>query len=264
MRNVLKHDFTEYLYGRLPKVYRDSDKDGQLKNFISAIVDGGIKISLHETVAIMNLIDIRTCPPKYIPLLCNKFGMPYYPEISEHFQRKLLNNFSILISRKGTKSAIEYLVRVLSGYDTTLELYDTDIYQANIYIYEDQEISLLTAQGVINKYIKHFAPIGISLELVTVYWFSDEADFITFTEEEHIDLLIDFHSENYSLQSCEYEYYNAIIENMGEEISGDLVIGSDESYSVTNEITNEWFVSNGINGFDLVFTEGQITQTHYF
>lgn len=74
---VLKRDLAEYLYNRLPRVYRSTDDEEILKRFIDVFVEGGYNPLLEEASKIMDLLDVDKCPSRFLPLLCKMYGYEY-------------------------------------------------------------------------------------------------------------------------------------------------------------------------------------------
>lgn len=179
----------DYLYGKLPEIYRKYDDSQTLKKFLNVLEEEGLNYLYDEVKGLITLVDADKCPSKYLPFLFETYGMPYDYNIPEVFQRKFLKNISYLYSRKGTKSVLRYLGRELSGYNVDI-IDDYNAGTGNFVLLirafvEQSEVKLLVAIDVIERYLKFFIPITSNVRLTVSYGFSDEIIF-NFTEEDDI------------------------------------------------------------------------------
>lgn len=249
------------MYERLPSVYRnlDSKNKYQLKKYLEAIMEGGFDDTLLGTLNIMDIIDVDKCPSEYFPVLCESFGVEYYPDIGEIFQRKFLKNFVDLNIRKGTTSCIEYLVRELSGYDVLVR-YDvaTSRLLITIIIEEGEDINLLTKQLVINKYISKYIPVGLNFILLVSYSYSDEVDLVS-SSTDNDSFLEETIFATGTLMSCTETEINAIVEKKGIEQGLDIALKDGLSLSNVIPTSPEWFAANNFSVIDIINLDG--TQT---
>lgn len=209
--------FGEYLYFRLPKVYRDYDVEiervveGEVKVFktlqeyLYSFAEGGFQPMLEDLEAIVNLVDPWKCPSEFLPLLLRHFGLDFIEDIPEKFQRRLLQNIVVLYKKKGTIPAVAFLARELSGFDVIIE----ETQRGNIEFaliklnaYENEDAELLLAQDVVQRYIHLFLPTKAKAEIIVTYGFSegihfnsmaeydDEYDHVKYTVTETLDELV--------------------------------------------------------------------------
>lgn len=120
MPYTLNQNLTEYIYSRLPNVYRKHDTSLQLKKYLESLVDGGLLISLNEILAIEDLLDPEKCPSEFLPYLFSNYGAEYSPNIPEIYQRRIIQNYAEILRRKGTKSVAKYLAREITGFNATI------------------------------------------------------------------------------------------------------------------------------------------------
>lgn len=186
----LATQFGEYLYNRLPKVYRDYDVEIErlnvetqkketfktLKEYLYSFALGGFQPLLEDLEAIINLVDPFKCPSQFLPYLLRHFGLDYIDDIPEKFQRRLVQNVVTLYKKKGTIPAVAFLAKELSGFDVKIEeKSDGSIEFALIKLnaYEDEDAELLLAQDVIQRYIHLFLPAQTKSKVVVVYGFTE-------------------------------------------------------------------------------------------
>jgi phage tail-like protein len=116
---VTQKDYLNYLYEKLPPVYRDYDAKLKypLKRYLECIVTGAFKPTLDLISSMLLLLDPEKCPIQYLPYLCQSFGVTYHPEVEERFQRKYLKNIIEIYKRKGTHSIIAFIAREIVGFE---------------------------------------------------------------------------------------------------------------------------------------------------
>ena len=182
--------FGEYLYNRLPKVYRDYDVEIErlnvetqkketfktLKEYLYSFALGGFQPLLEDLEAIISLVDPFKCPSEFLPYLLRHFGLDYIDDIPEKFQRRLVQNVVTLYEKKGTIPAVAFLAKELSGFGVNIEeKSDGSIEFALIKLnaYEDEDAELLLAQDVIQRYIHLFLPAQTKSKIIVVYGFTE-------------------------------------------------------------------------------------------
>lgn len=182
--------FGEYLYNRLPKVYRDYDVEIErlnvetqkketfktLKEYLYSFALGGFQPLLEDLEAIISLVDPFKCPSEFLPYLLRHFGLDYIDDIPEKFQRRLVQNVVTLYKKKGTIPAVAFLAKELSGFGVNIEeKSDGSIEFALIKLnaYEDEDAELLLAQDVIQRYIHLFLPAQTKSKIIVVYGFTE-------------------------------------------------------------------------------------------
>lgn len=186
----LATQFGDYLYNRLPKVYRDYDVEIErfnvetqkketfktLKEYLYSFALGGFQPLLEDLEAIINLVDPFKCPSQFLPYLLRHFGLDYIDDIPEKFQRRLVQNVVTLYKKKGTIPAVAFLAKELSGFGVNIEeKSDGSIEFALIKLnaYENEDAELLLAQDVIQRYIHLFLPSQTKSKVIVVYGFTE-------------------------------------------------------------------------------------------
>lgn len=191
MANPMRMSFADYLYNRLPQVYRTTDNEQILRRFIETFAEGGFDPLLQETMDMMNLLDVDKCPSEFLPLLCSMYGFEYTVEIPELYIRRLLKYIIELYKRKGTKSVVKFIARELTGFDSEIienkdfdeeliEITHWDIrfeHYRNFVLklnapYEDS--ILYNREEIMKKLVKDFLPTNSQMVVITVYWFNEE------------------------------------------------------------------------------------------
>lgn len=242
--------FGEYLYNRLPKVYRDYDVKIERKNadtqkietfktleeYLRSFALGGFQPLLEDLEAIINLVDPLKCPAQFLPYLLRHFGLDYIDDIPEKFQRRLVQNVVTLYKKKGTIPAVAFLARELSGFGVTIEEKSDGTIEfalVKLNAYEDEDAELLLAQDVVQRYIHLFLPARASSKIIVVYGF---------TENVHINA-----PKKADEDGFDHAYYNVdevvgtitIDENGYEDVDG----GYSESFNYLNHVVEKDFDS---------------------
>ena len=187
----MRVSFADYLYNRLPQVYRTSDTENLLRRFIETFCEAGFDPLLQETVDMMNLLDVDKCPSEFLPLLCSMYGFEYTAEIPELYIRRLLKYIIELYKRKGTKSVVKFIARELTGFDSEIvenkdftdelvEITKWDIrfeHYRNFVLklnapYEDSVLH--NREEIMYKLLKDFLPTNSQVFVITVYWFKED------------------------------------------------------------------------------------------
>lgn len=236
--NQMLTSFADYLYNRLPSVYRTSDRQEILRRFVEIFAEGGFNPLMQESMAIMDLIDIDKCPSKFLPQLCRMYGYEYTKEIPELFQRRLLKYIVELYKRKGTKSSIKFIARELTGFESEI-IENKDFSEEDIELtkwdkrfehyrnfilkltapYEDS--LLFNKEEIVVKIINDFLPTNSNMFVITSYWFQDsmnatdrtvEGETLTKVLDPHLDTSNVMQLSDYSLSSAlksidEYTYH---------------------------------------------------------
>ena len=195
MAKFSKEQFLEFLYEKkLPQVYRDMDLSLRTKPFyryLSALVDGGYASALVDEQNFLNMVDPMTCPEQFLPYFMESFGLKYYPIIAVEYQRKFLSNIGELLKRRGTHSAVAYLVKTLTGLNVR-QKYLRGTYrdvQGRHLIVTLVAKSILDLQSmnyyifIVERYIKDFIPYyiypwleaSIDIQVVETYRYKSSA-----------------------------------------------------------------------------------------
>lgn len=154
-------DFSDFLYNKLPKVYRDEDqKIGYpLKRYLEALVEGGFAHIIEGVNEFITLIDPDKIPEEFLPHLCNSFGLTYFPDLDSTYQRKFLSNVGEIMKRRGTYAGIHYLAKSLTGLDSELSF---------IHEYEGQQGNFLLI-SIVSESAKDFDNIEVSMKAIQDY-----------------------------------------------------------------------------------------------
>lgn len=222
----ISEQFGDYLYHRLPKVYRDydvaidrrvkTDSGEEIKRFYTlqeylySFADGGFKPLLEDLEAIITLIDPMQCPEQFLPIMLQHFGLDFIEDIPVKFQRRLIQNIVTLYKKKGTIPAVAFLARELSGFDVTIEETergDVEFALVKLNAYENEDAELLLAQEVVQRYIHLFLPTSAKAEIIVTYGF---------TEGIHINSTIpleDYLAKDSALTGYEYDHVKYDVED---------------------------------------------------
>ena len=229
----ISEQFGDYLYHRLPKVYRDYDvaidrrvktDSGEevkrfytLQEYLYSFADGGFKPLLEDLEAIITLIDPMQCPEQFLPIMLQHFGLDFIEDIPVKFQRRLIQNTVTLYKKKGTIPAVAFLARELSGFDVTIEETergDVEFALVKLNAYENEDAELLLAQEIVQRYIHLFLPTNAKAEVVVTYGF---------TEGIHINSTIpieDYKAKDSALTGYEYDHVKYDVEDDDTEHAG--------------------------------------------
>lgn len=112
-------------YSKLPQVYRDMDSNigFPFRRYLSALISGGYSAVLEDINDLNDLVDPEKCPKEFLPYLCASFGLEYFADIDDVYQRRLLSNVGEIMRRRGTYSCVRYLVRALTGLEVELSYF---------------------------------------------------------------------------------------------------------------------------------------------
>lgn len=119
---IHKKDFIDYLYNKLPSVYREEDLklDKPLYRYLSSLSAGGFEKVLEDSNNFLTLVDPEKCPEHLFPYLYGSFGFEYFQDIPISYHRKFLKNLGALLKRRGTYAEVRYLVSTLTGFEVEL------------------------------------------------------------------------------------------------------------------------------------------------
>ena len=242
----MRMSFADYLYNRLPQVYRTSDNEQILRRFIETFAEAGFDPLLQETMDIMNLLDVEKCPSEFLPLLCSLYGFEYTVEIPELFIRRLLKHIIELYKRKGTKSVVKFIARELTGFDSEIienkdfdeeliEITHWDIkfeHYRNFVLklnapYEDS--SLYNKEEVVKKLLEDFLPTNSQVFVITVYWFKEDSEIVANSIEKDMhEVVQEYNEEIANLKNVLTDVKYSIKDNIDEYIYE--FKGEEESY----------------------------------
>lgn len=244
----------DYLYNKLPRVYKDFDEKGQLRRFLNALWKAGFQESLQDIDNILTITDPTSCPEKFIPYLCESYGVPYYQDIPAKFQRRLLANIVELYRRKGTKSVITFLAREISGCSSSITKNPDGTYTIALNVFGDDEAVLpeYSPKFIVQRYLPLFLPVNIQAEAVHSLGYTES--FSCSIEEEELPLrVMDLYDDMLYNQVEESEYVNIHDTSLD---THEAPIGKEYSCILVGVTElNNTFHLNRINGYDIVTTQ---------
>lgn len=268
----IKRDFAEYLYNRLPKIYRNTDRDFILQRFIETFVEGGFNIVINDMVNLPDLLDVDKCPKKFLPLLSKMYGYEYSEELPELFQRRLLKNIVEMYKRKGTKSVVKFIARELSGFETELienkdftdneiELTGWDIQFKHyrnfvLKLKAPFETSMLNAkEDAVRLIIKDFLPTNSNVFIITSYWFEEQDSFENRIVEDMMKEVIHEYNEE-ALKVTQFiekelsTYFNLQEDTEEYKLIDTMFVNMDSHLPFLNDLRarlNETFILNNVS-----------------
>lgn len=125
MAKFTGQELVDYIYyKKLPELYRNYDAEytdkKDLYRYLKATLTSGFDETLDLAAKMTNLVDPWKCPVEFLPYLYASWGLPYFEDIGEYYNRKFLANICEVLKRRGTYGGIKYLVRVLTGMESDL------------------------------------------------------------------------------------------------------------------------------------------------
>lgn len=164
----MAHQIANYLYSRLPEVYRVRDEEVayNLRTFLE-VVGGdinlptntsktGMEFTRDEIFGILNLLDIKLIPDEYLPIFGEMFGFPntnFGLPLKEY--RKFLGNIVLIYRNKSTTDVLEFTGKLLTG--TSVEVIPKS---TKTFLFGDRE------EFVIKFFLPAGTEIGLSLEII--------------------------------------------------------------------------------------------------
>ena len=270
MAKITKVALADYLYDRLPRIYKTEDKHQLLKRFLDTFAEAGFDPLLQETVSITDLLDVDKCPSEYLPHLCRMYGYEYTLEIPELFQRRLLKHIVEMYKRKGTKSVVRFIARELTGFESEIienkdftpeheeltgwskrfEHYRNFILKLTA-PYEDS--SLFNKEDIVIKIVNNFLPTNSQVLVITSYWLKEESDIIKNMMESFTEKIKDMSTEVYPLGRIS-ETECAIIKMVDDSETSNFEELTDSNYLLNRD---SLLVTNTLNGYDKVKVRGK-------
>jgi hypothetical protein len=226
MANKFDVDFGEFLYNRLPEIYRTEDANNSytLEKFLDVLNEGGFKTIIDKLNGLDNLIDIDNIPAEYLKHTCSLFGFDYStlddsynPVLPEWFIRRLLSNIMPLLRKKGTKSCINYIARELTGFkssvienkdftddDVSITGWDRSFNNRKNFILNlsaPEETSLIgEKEDAVAYAIKDFLQVWSQCYIITTYWYQDDRDIVG-SESDEINSITETNTETKTVAS---------------------------------------------------------------
>lgn len=127
--NVKEQLLNHLYYNKLPQTYRDADKSLMtypLKRYLSSLIEGGYVEAIVDIENLTNLVDPEKCPKEFLPMFCNSFGLEYFEDVGDTYQRRFLLNIGEIIKRRGTYSCVRFFVKVMTGLNVELRYFNGD------------------------------------------------------------------------------------------------------------------------------------------
>lgn len=170
---INKEEYLNYLYNRLPAVYREEDsKIGlPLYRYLQSLCEGGYSKVIDDNNNFLTLIDPEKCPDSFFPYLYASFGLKYYNNIDIKYHRKFLSNVGALLKRRGTKTVVRYIVATLTGYEVDLfyeRVYNGEgkctgrILNINVHVQSVDEYLSFNSGDIIEGFLKSQLPFYIT------------------------------------------------------------------------------------------------------
>lgn len=161
----------DHLYHKkMPALYRIEDKkvDFHLYKFLSAVFMGGESV-INRINDFSKVLDPLKCPDKFIPSLTKTFGIKFYEDIPLKYYRRLLSEIGELNRRRGSYSSIEYLAKVLTGFDVDLnyqKINNKRTLTVEIFVNSVQDLDNIDIDiKVLKDFLKDFLPFNLNLVL---------------------------------------------------------------------------------------------------
>lgn len=177
---------TEFLYSRLPAVYREEDANigYPLKRFLNILVEGGFKLAEKDIIDYLNLFNADKCPAKFLPHLGSLLGFEFPFDMPEQVQRKFIKNAARLYRMKGTKASLQFLISELIGFPAVIT--DEDVINKTFVVditASGEDPDLEAKQRKIIQLLEAYKPMGSKFSILTAYLYKDILN-MTFEEEE--------------------------------------------------------------------------------
>lgn len=178
----------EYLYNRLPRIYKSEDDKNfnQLKRFLEVLAEGGLDTAFHETEGILSLIDINKIPEEYLPLMASDLGFEFPFDLDPQTQRTYIKNAIQSYKIKGTKKALEFMIRELTRFKTNIEV-DKALRQIDIYL--EVDLARQDFDRVVDKVsfiVDEYSPPYKILNLINTFLWEEDNIYIDKTETDSI------------------------------------------------------------------------------
>lgn len=118
-------DIKNFLYDRLPELYRKYDADQAspypLQRYLDILTEGGLAELLRYIEDLRKIQNIDECPKEFLPLIAQQYGLEFPYDMDETSQRKFIKVLPKLYANKGTEEAFKYLAREIFGEATNLK-----------------------------------------------------------------------------------------------------------------------------------------------
>lgn len=284
-------DFGEFLYNRLPSIYRSEDANNSftLERFLDVLNSGGFQTIIDKLNGLDNLIDLDNVPAEYLRHVASLYGFDYStlddttynPVLPEWFIRRLIANMIPLLRKKGTKSCINYIARELSGFKSTIienkDFTDEQVattgwtrsfnnrknFILNISAPEETS-SIQEKEDAIAYAIQSFLQLWSECYIITTYWYQDDRDIVG-SETDEINTITEVTNENRGLVTPSLEADTISVTEMDTTqydhtlTQKDYTGGENRGIigTVGYYIGTAGFILNHVSYYDIVKIDGQ-------
>lgn len=180
-------DMLERLYNNLPRIYRDMDMNQryQLKRYLEILTSKGFSPVYEETKALLDLNDFDRIPKQYLPQLASVLGFKFPYDLDEQTQRTYIKMAVAGYKKKGTLSALTFMIRELTRFKTTVE---TDSTNKEITVSLEVDLQRQDFERVVDKVtflVDEYAPPYKQLNLINTFlWTEDKRPFVFGDEDD--------------------------------------------------------------------------------
>lgn len=191
MSAITGQELADFLYTRkLPVLYRNVDESEtekqDLYRYLQAVIQGGFNSTLDQIALMTDLVNPLKCPVEYLPYLYQSFGLPYFEDIGEYYNRRFLASIGEFLRRRGTIGGVRYLVRVLTGMESEISyerVKNEKEHARYLHVYPVfPDVTSLAEIEVTAYTIKRFLDLHLPFYLRSV--------FFPFIEVQHLDATI--------------------------------------------------------------------------
>ena len=116
--------FVDYLYNRLPEIYRSEDNASTSKlilyHFLQTMDEAGFSVNLSDINAIFDLSNLSVIDDGLLPYYAGNVAFVNDSTVSFTFLRTLLNNIIRVYKMAGVDNCVKFLVREMTGFYVTL------------------------------------------------------------------------------------------------------------------------------------------------
>lgn len=178
---ITPNTFWEYIYNRFPQSYKLDDEgvDFALKRYLQGL-GKGYESTLEDANGLLNLYDASLVKSEILPHLFKSFGFEVFNGLPEDYLRNLLPALGFLYARKGSLDIIDYLVSIVSGVKSEVEVEEgTGDYTKGVRVYIDLDYDAgevaFPDDEQMRRIIREFVPFYCDVTVVFQISYSDVA-----------------------------------------------------------------------------------------
>lgn len=214
---------TDVIYSLLPNIYRveDAKINYPLKRFIDVLVSGGIQNLEEKILFFTDLFDVDKCPSEYLPYLASFLGFEFPHDLDLRSQRKFLKYIPQFYKIKGTKKALEFIIRELLSVD--VEIINIDGVNRSFdvsCIPNSEDPTLEQKQSKVVQLVESYKPANSTASVYFSYWFKEECTLGI--EDNLIDIMFVTLSLNrknsFTLNKKGYSTLNKVVQESSYEV----------------------------------------------